>query len=74
MHGQVLHSTVKGIVYPKMKIFTHPHVVPNLYEFLLWSRQSAEDQTNIKMGRNVMIELFQSISETADLLMCAFHT
>ncbi len=28
---------VKGIVHPKMKIlssFTHPQVVPNLYEFL----------------------------------------
>jgi len=27
---------VKGLVYPKMKIlsvFTHPHVVPNLYVF-----------------------------------------
>ncbi len=30
-------SSVKGIVHPKMKIlssFTHPQVVPNLYEFL----------------------------------------
>ncbi len=30
---------VKGIVQPKMKIvssFTHPHVVPNLYEFLFY--------------------------------------
>ncbi len=29
---------VKGIVHPKMKIlssFTHPQVVPNLYEFVL---------------------------------------
>jgi len=28
---------IKGIVHPKMKIlssFTHPQVVPNLYEFL----------------------------------------
>ncbi len=30
-------STIKGIVHPKMKIlssFTHPQVVPNLYECL----------------------------------------
>ncbi len=30
-------SNFKGIVYPKMKIlssFTHPQVVPNLYEFI----------------------------------------
>ncbi len=32
-----LSSPEKGIVHPKMKIlpsFTHPHVVPNLYEFI----------------------------------------
>ncbi len=32
-----LYSSLKGIVHPKMKIlssFTHPHVVPNLYECL----------------------------------------
>jgi len=30
-------STLKGIVHPRIKIvslFTHPQVVPNLYEFL----------------------------------------
>ena len=30
-------SIIKGIIHPKMKIqssFTHPEVVPNLYEFL----------------------------------------
>jgi len=30
-------SSFKGTVHPKLKIlpsFTHPHVVPNLYEFL----------------------------------------
>ncbi len=35
--GNVLLSIVKGIVHPKMKIvssFTHPQVVPNLYECL----------------------------------------
>jgi len=34
---------LKGIVYPKMKIllFTHPHVVPNLFDsvFLLSTKQ-----------------------------------
>jgi len=28
---------IKGLVYPKMKVlsvFTHPHVVPNLYVFI----------------------------------------
>jgi len=34
-----MHSTLdlKGLVHPKMKIlsvFTHPHVVPNLYVFI----------------------------------------
>ncbi len=31
------HDLLKGIVHPKVKIlssFTHPHVVPNLYEYL----------------------------------------
>jgi len=30
-------SWIKGLVHPKMKIlsvFTHPHVVPNLYVFI----------------------------------------
>jgi len=32
-----MHANLKGIVHPKIKIlssFTHPHVVPTLYEFL----------------------------------------
>ncbi len=32
---------IKGIVHPKIKTlssFTHPRVVPNLYEFLLWKK------------------------------------
>jgi len=46
-----LHVTkLKGIVHPKMKIlsvFTHPHVVPNLYVFIC----SAED-----IWKNVLIK------------------
>jgi len=33
---------VKGLVHPKMKIqsvFTHPHVVPNLYVFICSAEQ-----------------------------------
>ncbi len=33
----LLHTCIKGIVHPKMKtllLFTHPQVVPTLYEFL----------------------------------------
>ncbi len=36
-HTEVLPVFLKGIVHPKIKImssFTHPQVVPNLYEFL----------------------------------------
>ncbi len=36
---------IKGVVHPKMKIlssFTHPHVVPNLYECLC-SAEGKED-------------------------------
>jgi len=29
-----VNSTVKGLVDPKMSVFTHPHVVPNLYVFI----------------------------------------
>jgi len=34
---EVLITVVKGLVHPKMTIlsvFTHPHVVPNLYVFI----------------------------------------
>ncbi len=36
-HVEFFIMLVKGIVHPKMKIlsFTHPQVVPNLYEFVL---------------------------------------
>ncbi len=33
----MLPTVIKGIVYPKIKflpLFTHSHVVPNLYQFL----------------------------------------
>ncbi len=34
-----LNKMFKGIVHPKMKIvtFTHPLVIPNLFDFLLWN-------------------------------------
>ncbi len=37
--------TFKGTVQPKMKIrsFTHPHVVPNLYECLSSAEHNKED-------------------------------
>jgi len=37
-----LHSMLKRLVHPKMKIlsvFTHPHVVPNLYVFICSAEQ-----------------------------------
>jgi len=35
-HHAILLIELKGLVHPKMEIlsFTHPHVVPNLYDFL----------------------------------------
>ncbi len=39
-------TVLKGIVHPKMKIlssFTHPQVVPNLYEFLCSAEHTKED-------------------------------
>jgi len=36
----VIKIFIKGLVHPKMKIlsvFTHPHVVPNLYGFICYA-------------------------------------
>jgi len=41
-YNQDAKVTLKGIVHPKMKIrssFTHPQVVPNMYEFLSSTEQ-----------------------------------
>jgi len=48
-----MHKLVKGLVHPKMKIlsvFTHPHVVPNLYVFIC-SVDTKED-----IWKNVLIK------------------
>ncbi len=33
---------IKAMVYPKLKLFTHIHVIPNLYEFI-YSVKKKED-------------------------------
>ncbi len=52
-------SCFKGIVHPKMKmssLFTHPHVIPNLYTFLMLrhKRRYFEEPSTSTVGKEIL--------------------